>query len=434
MLYAIIAIMGLGIVDSYFISFLGTAELAAIALIVPITSLISSVGLGLGMAISSLNSKLIGANKMGSAARLITDGFYLTGLVSVVATALLIWQLEPLFLAIGADATTLPYIRAYMNVWVFSAPLTMYTMVSASTFRSIGDTATSAQIAITMTLVNLILDPILIFGLGPIPALGMPGAALATVIATTVSFSLGSYRLAVSEKLLLAALPVWREFKQRSGELIEIAIPAVLANAIVPLTAALLTRVVTEFGTDAVAGYGVGTRIEAVSLILVYALSSTLPMFIGQNLGAGKFDRVAKATTLAFKFVILLQLGIYIVLVMSAPFIAGIFSDQESVQTTIKLYLWIVPLSYGLSGIVILINVAMNVLGKPRLALYINIIRLALFYVPFAIIGAKFFGLGGLFTGIAFGNLLAWILALHLLKKTFRELSVPVNDRLLLKA
>lgn len=434
MLYAIIAIMGLGIVDSYFISFLGTAELAAIALIVPITSLISSVGLGLGMAISSLNSKLIGANKMGSAARLITDGFYLTGLVSVVATALLIWQLEPLFLAIGADATTLPYIRAYMNVWVFSAPLTMYTMVSASTFRSIGDTATSAQIAITMTLVNLILDPILIFGLGPIPALGMPGAALATVIATTVSFSLGSYRLAVSEKLLLAALPVWREFKQRSGELIEIAIPAVLANAIVPLTAALLTRVVTEFGTDAVAGYGVGTRIEAVSLILVYALSSTLPMFIGQNLGAGKFDRVAKATTLAFKFVILLQLGIYILLVMSAPFIAGIFSDQESVQTTIKLYLWIVPLSYGLSGIVILINVAMNVLGKPRLALYINIIRLALFYVPFAIIGAKFFGLGGLFTGIAFGNLLAWILALHLLKKTFRELSVPVNDRLLLKA
>ncbi len=434
MLYAIIAIMGLGIVDSYFISFLGTAELAAIAMIVPITLLITSVGLGLGMAISSLNSKLIGANKMGSAARLITDGFYLTGLVSVTTTALLIWQLEPIFIAIGADATTLPHIRAYMDVWIFSAPLTMYTMVSANTFRSIGDTATSAQIAITMTLVNLILDPILIFGLGPVPALGMPGAALATVIATIVSFVLGIYRLAVSEKLLLAALPVWREFKQRSGQLIEIAIPAMLANAVVPLTAALLTRVVTEFGTGAVAGYGVGTRIEAICLILVYALSSTLPMFIGQNLGAGKFDRVAEATTLAFKFVLVLQLGIYFLLIISAPFIAGIFSDQESVQTTIKLYLWIVPLSYGLSGIVILINVAMNVLGKPRLALYINIIRLALFYLPFAIIGAKLFGLNGLFIGIALGNLLAWILALHLLKKTFRELSVPVNDRLLLKA
>lgn len=424
MLYAIVAIMGLRLIDSYFIAFLGTAELAAIALIVPVTALVTSIGLGLGMAISSLNSKLVGADNMHSAARLITDGFYLTGLVALVTVAVLAWQLEPIFNAIGADDATMAHIRTYMNVWLFAAPLTMFTMVSASTFRSLGDTTASAQIAISMTLTNLILDPILIFGFGPIPAFGMAGAALATFLATVVSFSLGIYQLSFKEKILLASLPKWAEFTKHITQMIEIAIPAILANAIVPLTSAVLTRLVTAFGTDAVAGYGVGVRIEAVSLILVYALSSTLPMFIGQNLGAGKLDRVFEATRIAFRFVLILQCAIYLILVVTGPMIAALFSEQANVQRTIILYLLIVPLSYGLSGVVVLVNVAMNVLGRPRLALYINIVRLALFYFPLAWLGAKLFGLTGLFFGIAIGNALAWLLARYVLKKTFAQMGI----------
>lgn len=424
MLYAIVSIMGLGLLDSYFISFLGTPQLAAIALIVPVTAVVTSFGLGLGMAISSLNSKLIGADDMSSAARLITDGFYLTGLASLLTMLLLWWQLENLFIAIGADATTLPYIKQYMQVWIWSAPLTMYTMVTASTFRSLGDTRTSAQIAISMTLVNLVLDPILIFGLGPFPELGMSGAALATLIATCVAVSIGVIQLGAREKLLLWARPEFAEFKQHIKNLTEIAVPAVLANAIVPLTSAVLTRLVTEFGNNAVAAYGVGSRIEAVSLIIVYALSSTLPMFIGQNLGAGKKERVYAATMLAFKFVFVLQLVVYLMLALFAENIAALFSSEQNVQSTIVLFLWIVPISYGFSGIVVLVNVAMNVLGSPRLALYINILRLTVFYFPLAWLGAYLYGLTGLFTGIALGNGLAFVLAYSLLMKTFQGLNI----------
>lgn len=427
MLYAIVAIMGLGILDSYFISYLGTVELAAIALIIPVTAVVTSIGLGLGMAISSVTSRLVGADEMSSAARLITDGFYLTSAVAISTVLILWWQLDNIFAAVGADQTTLPLVRDYMRVWIFAAPLTMYTMVIASTFRSLGDTKTSAQIAISMTLTNLILDPILIFGLGPFPALGMAGAALATVIATVVSCAIGGYQLAIKEQLLHWALPTAKLFNKHVAELTNIAIPAVLANAIVPLSSAVLIRLVTEFGNDAVAGYGVGTRIEAVSLIIVYALSSTLPMFIGQNLGAGKKERVYQATRLAFKFVFLLQLAIYLVLAASAPLFAKLFSDQVTVQNTIKLFLWIVPITYGLSGIVILTNVAMNVLGKPRLALYINILRLALFYFPLAWLGARLYGLQGLIVGIAVGNVFTFILASTLLQHTFREMAIQAN-------
>jgi putative MATE family efflux protein len=424
MLYALVSIMGLGLVDSYFISYLGTEQLAAIGFIVPITSIVTSIGLGLGMAISSLVSKLIGAGKLPSAARLITNGFYLTAVVSLVAMLILIWQTEAIFKSIGASDQTLVFIFAYMSIWIFAAPLTMLVMVSSSTFRSLGDTGTSARIALSMTIVNVIFDPLLIFGIGPFPELGMHGAALATLMAVVISCLMAFYELAVKEKLLLAILPKWQEFKVSILQLLDIAIPAILANAIIPITAAVLTTLVAQFGVDAVAGYGVGTRLEAVSLMIVYALSSTLPMFIGQNLGAKKLDRVYQAIKIAFRFVLILQLAIYVVLFFSASLIAGLFSSEQSVLETITLYLWIVPVSYGLSGVVVLVNVSMNVLGKPRLALYINIARLGLFYFPLAYIGAHYLGLKGLFIGIAVGNCCAYLMAVVLLNKTMQKMNI----------
>ena len=422
MLYAIVAIMGLGLIDSYFISFLGTNQLAAIGFIVPIASTVTSFGLGLGMAISSLTSKLIGAEKMSSAARLVTDGFYLTGVVALLTVLLLIWQLENIFTSIGADVSTLKHIHDYMTTWVIAAPLMIYTMVCSSTLRAIGDTAASAKIAITMTFSNLILDPLLIFGIGPFPELGMQGAALATVIAVVASGAIGFYYLAVEEHLLLWARPAWVDFKYNLRQLLDIAIPALLANAIVPLTATMLTALVAVFGNDAVAGYGVGVRVEAVSMLVIYALSATLPMFIGQNLGAGRKDRVSQAIRLSFRFIMVLQLLIFVLLILAAGSIADLFTQDSAVKQTITTFLWIVPLSYGLSGVVVLINVAVNVLGKPRLALYINVLRLALFYFPLAYFGSQWFGLKGLFAGIALGNCFAYLLAVVLLNKTLKNL------------
>jgi len=361
---------------------------------------------------------------MGLAARLITDGFYLTTVVALFVTLLFTLFLEEVFLLIGADQNTLTHIFDYMHVWLFSTIIMMITHVCSSTFRAIGDTKASAAIAIVMTLSNLILDPLLIFGLGPFPELGMSGAALATNISVVIAASIGLYQLGVKEKLLLRSLPEIDAFKDNFRQLTDIAIPAVLANAIVPVTAAMLTALVAHFGTDAVAGFGVGIRIEAVSLLIVYAMSSTLPMFIGQNLGAEKPDRIIAAIKLSFKFVLIFQLATYAILAVFSQPISSLFSDDHTVQETIISFLLIVPISYGLSGVVILVNVSMNVLGKPKTALYINIIRLTLFYFPLAYFGSQVFGIKGLFSGVAIGNCLAFWLALILLKRVLREIKI----------
>jgi len=429
MLIALVAIMSLGLVDSYFISYLGTDQLAAIGFVMPISFIVTGVALGLGMAISSLTSKLIGAERMERAARLITDGFYITAICALMVISLLLFQLENIFILVGADQQTMPHIMDYMLIWIFGTALIMFTHVCSSTFRAIGDTKTSAMIAISMTITNLVLDPLLIFGIGPFPELGMRGAALATVLAVVVSCAIGLYHLGVKERLLLTALPGLTPFKDNIQQLMSIAIPAVLANAIVPITAAVLTRIAANFGNDVVAGFGVGNRIEAVSLMIVYALSSTLPMFIGQNLGAQKPQRVLDALSIAFRFVVIFQFGIYVLLAFTAAPIASLFSDVSSVQDTIKWFLWIVPISYGTGGIVILINVSMNVLGKPKTALYINVIRLILLYLPMAYAGSQLYGVKGFLIGIALANISAFILAKMLLKQVLNEanISKPVS-------
>jgi len=421
MIFALFAIMGLGLVDSYFISFLGTAELAAIGFIVPVTTLINGIALGFGMAISSLTSRLIGANETEQAARLITDGFYLTSLIAIGVALLLYSTLTPLFTIIGANTSTLPAIQAYMHPWLFGAPLLMLSLVGSSTLRAIGDTKTSAKLAVVMTFSNMLLDPLLIFGAGPIPALGIQGAALATVIAVCLSCGFGVYQLAFKDQFIVWKLPQLSVFKNNCRQLFAIGIPSMLANLMIPIGATVLTAIVALQGTKAVAAFGVGSRIEAVSLAIIYALSSTLPMFIGQNLGANKPQRVHQAMRLSFKFTLLLQLAVWLLLWLLGKPIASQFSDDPEVQKNLLLFLSIVPLSYGLSGIVILINVSLNVLNKPRTALYINLIRLCFFYAPCAYLGAYYFGLIGLFSGIAIANTAAFLLAYKLLRPILIE-------------
>ncbi len=427
MLFALTAIMGLGLVDSYFISFLGTNELAAIGFATPITLIVTNIALGMGMAISSLNSKLIGANKHSQAARLITDGFFLTTVVASLVSIVLFAFMQTIFTLLGAEPETIPLISEYMNTWTLGVVLLMLTQVCSSTFRSLGDTKTSAQISIVLTITNLIFDPLLIFGLGPFPELGVQGAALATVIAVVVACALGLYHLTWKENLILLTLPALETLKHNFKALLDIAVPAVLANAIVPLSAAIMTSLVSYHGTDAVAGFGVGSRIEAVSILLVYALSATLPMFIGQNLGAGNKQRALHALRVSFKFVLISQLIIYAALALSANQLSALFSEQGSVREVIKLFLYILPISYGVSGIVILINVSLNVLGKPKVALYINVLRMCLFYIPFALIGSYLADLKGIFLGLSAGNLCAFLMAKQLLNRILVKQNIVAN-------
>ena len=421
MLFGIISLMLLGIADMYFIGLLGTEPLAAAGFALPITSIVSSVALGIGMAQSSITSRLVGEGRLNDGAQFVSHA-QLFGL-GVALVLMFVGQasIQPLFSALGADTQTLPLIHDYMATWYVAAPLLFITLLSTNALRAIGDTRKSALVSAQLALLNLALDPLLIFGWGPVPAYGIRGAAIATVIATGITALTGVLILARQEKLLDLSWPNQSDLRRNWRQLLHIAVPAVGANMMTPLAATAITALIAGFGTAAVAGFGVGTRVEAMALVIVYALSSTLPMFIGQNLGAGKPDRAYQALMGCLKFALLLHLGVYLLLVVAGPWLAAQFSADPAVQDVIRAFLWILPASYGAHGVVILVMVALNVLQRPRTALAITIIRLAILYVPLAYAGAHLGGLQGLFMGAALGNVLAAVWTALIIRKDCRE-------------
>ena len=417
MIMGIIALMTLGIVDTWFISLLGTQQLAAIGFIIPVYMIFVSVALGIGMGISSITSRLVGEAKHDLAARYVTDAQILALLFSILIAILLGFSITGIFSAMGATERVLPHIRNYMYILIFGLPMMMLTFVSGNTFRAIGAIKTSASLSSLMALTNLALDPLLIFGLGPFPNLGIKGAAVATVIAAATASLVSVYLLATREKLLLFTMPRLRHIKENWEELLSIAVPAMLANMMTPIAAAIMTALIAGYGAEAVAGFGVGARIETLCLIVVFALSATLPMFIGQNLGAGTGERAHRALFGCLKFSIGFQIAVYILLITLAPYIAPAFSSDIRVIQVINTFIYILPLTYGAHAVVILVMVSLNVLRRPRLALFLIIIRLIALYLPLAYIGGLYWGITGLFSGAAIGNVIAAVIAYRVIRK-----------------
>ena len=208
-----------------------------------------------------------------------------------------------------------------------------------------------------------------------------------------------------------------KTFLVSSKSILHIGLPAAGANMLTPIAAAILTAIVSSYGDAAVAAFGVGSRIESIACLVLLALSMTLPPFISQNFGAGNMKRVEEGYKTSIKFVLMWQVAIYVLLVILAPFIADVFAKEQAVADIIKLFIWILPLGYGLQGVIILTNSSFNALHKPMIALVLSIVRLFVCYVPLAFIGSQLYGLTGFFLGALAGNAVMAIISYRLFDK-----------------
>lgn len=406
MIYGMILLMTFGLVDTFFVSLLGTDELAAISFTFPVTFTVISLNIGLGIGTSAVIGRYLGRGEQHLAHEFGTGALMLAFLL-VGGLCLIGWlTIDPIFLALGATAQEMPHIRDYMGTWYLAGIMLAMPMVGNSVLRGAGDTKTPSKIMAAGGLINALLDPLLIFGWGPVPAMGIQGAALATLIAWIVGVITIIYLLAFRRKLILARLLTWPEFRTSSRAILHIGLPAAGANMLTPLAGGVLTAIVAGFGTEAVAAWGVGNRLESLASIIVLALSMSLPPFISQNFGAGKLHRVAEAYRLAIRFVLVWQLVMFAVLWIASGLLAGLFAKEAQVAELIGLFLSVVPLGYGLQGVIILSNSSFNAMHKPMSALGLSTARLFIFFVPLSYIGSLLFGLHGMFWAGIVANLL----------------------------
>ena len=421
MIIGMLMLFTFSLVDTLFISFLGTEALTAISFTFPVTFTIMSLAIGLGIGASAVVGKYLGRSEYEKAKEASTVINYISLLLATIVVAICWFFMDSIFNLMGARESLMPVIREYMVVWLPGSIMVVCIMTGNSILRACGDTKTPSILMAAAGLINAILDPIFIFGLGPIPAMGIQGAAWATVIAWGVSYFYLMYILVIQKELVSGSLPSRPVMLSSGREMLRIGVPAAGANMMTPLAAGIMTAIAASFGDEAVAAFGVGARLEPMATLVVLAMSSSLPPLISQNFGAGKIDRVEEAYRLSIKFILGWQMLVYVVLALGAGVIASTFSDDPEVIETIKLFLWILPLGYGMQGIIILTNSSLNALHRPMSALYLSSARFFVFYVPLAYVGSRWFGLAGFFGGAFCGNLLMAAISLRSFNKAISE-------------
>ena len=417
MVVGIVGMVAFNLADTFFVSRLGTNELAALSFTFPVVLVINSLALGLGIGASVVISRAIGEGDQHRVKRLTTDSLVLAMFIVTVFVVAGLFTINSVFRILGARGEILDLVKQYMGIWYFGMPFVVVPMVGNNAIRATGDTKTPSAIMLVAVCCNFIMDPLLIFGIGPFPRLGIAGAAIATVISRSLTFIISLAVLFFRDKMLTFVLPKIREIFQSWKRILFIGLPTASTRIVVPLGIGVVTRIVSTYGKEAVAAYGVSSRIEFFALTLIAALSSVLSPFIGQNWGARKHDRVRLGVKYSERFSVVWGIVVCIILNILARPIALIFNSNPLIISTIILYLRIVSIGYGLQGIIMLTGSAMNVLNKPFHAAGIRITQMFILYIPMALLGSYLFGLTGVFIALVIAYCSAGLASYFILDK-----------------
>lgn len=425
MVLGIMAVFFFNMVDTWFISLLGTESLAAVGFAMPVTMLVMNLAIGLGIAMSALIARAVGADDNLQAQRAAMAGLLLSLLLGVVIAVAGWLSNDALFRLLGAGDELLPEIRSFMLFWWPGAIVLLLMMMQNSAMRATGNTRLPSQMMMVAAVLNALLDPLLIFGWGPLPGMGIGGAALASALCWILVLLVIMTRQRREGYLSRHGMN-WHDVRVLWKRMLQLGVPAMVTNMLVPVAGAILLVMVAPLGPEAVAGFGVGMRLEPFAIVVILALTSTLPVFVAQNHAAAQYDRIWQALYSSFRFLALWQGAVCLIFWASGHWLAQLFSADPAVQQSIVEYVRWLPLGYAGMGIVLCVNSALNSLQRTQASMVINFIRLFAFYVPGAFIGAELGGYPGLLMGAAAGNLLMGALLLWRVRRyQLRQQLVP---------
>ena len=420
MIFGMVGMVAFNLVDTFFVGQLGTQELAALSFTFPIIMVIGSLAMGIGTGASAVISKAIGRGDRQKVKRFTTDSLILSLLLVAFFVAFGMLTIGPLFRLLGAEPEIIPLIREYMIIWYPGVLFLIIPMVGNNAIRATGDTKTPSAIMLVAVVVNIVLDPLLIFGLGPFPRLGLTGAAIATVVSRAITFVVAIWVLHYRDRMLTLELHPLKAVIDSWKSILYIGLPVAGTRLLTPVAMGVIYALVASYGHEAVAAFGVGIRIEFFAMTVIFALSTVIGPFVGQNWGARRLDRVNLGVKYSNIFSLAWGVAMFTVLVLAARPIASLFNDDPQVISIIMLYLWIVPTGYALFGVFQISTMTLNVLNKPIPAAILMVIQMFGLYIPLAFAGSYLFGLAGIFAAIVIAYSLSGIAAYFVYKRILR--------------
>lgn len=404
--------------DTYFVSQLGTNALAAMGFTFPVVLIVGAVSTGISMGAASLLSRAKGAGDHHKMERIATDGILLSLVFVVLVSIVGLFTMDQVFSLLGAEPDVIPLIKQYMSIWYGFVFVFVMPPVTDSCMRASGDMLRPFIVMLICAVFNIVLDPLLIHGYWIFPEMGIRGAALATMIArflgmiATLSFAHFHHRL-ISFKYNSI-----REMFDSWKGILQIGIPSTTVMLMPQLLRSVLTNLVSSAGgTEAVAAIAVGTRTESFVTMIPYGIGLALVPLVGQNWGAGNFERVFETRNLVIKFSIIYGFFMFLVSIFTAKPVASIFTDDPAVIDLSAIYLWI--MIFGMTGLMITnwMSRMFTTLGRPRWTVLLNVGGILIIVIPLAFAGRFIGGYIGILAGICIGQLVVGAISIYLANK-----------------
>ncbi|KAB1197089.1 MATE family efflux transporter [Haloferax sp. MBLA0078] len=371
--------------DVFWVGRVGADAVAAVSLMFPMSWMFVSTAMGITAATIALVSQHVGAGEDREADHVVGQTILLTIAVSVALATLGFVFRHPLLDLIGAQGAVYTEALAYIEVIFLSLPLTFLFFAFRAALQGAGDTKTAMWLMVVSAGLNVVLDPILILGYGPISGMGTRGAAIATFVARLFATAVGVYILLRGDWGVKLHLEDLRPDPKRLKKLVDIGSPATLDGWARSFSAVVMAAFVARFGPIATAAYGIGVRLMSVSWSVSGAVGQATSTGVGQNLGARTPDRAATVTWTAMAATMALLFtaaGLVVVFPVEAM---RLFIDEQAVIDEGVTFLRIVAPSWAFFGGVMVIQGAFRGAGITKAAMALSFLSRWIFRVPVAV-------------------------------------------------
>lgn len=426
MFIGLVASMTYALADSFWISRIqgitGDMQQAVLSNMYILDMLLVKLALGLGMGIIAIISPLIGAKNM-EAAKQMTSAALLFALSSGIILCILGFsQWQRLFAFLELDANLYTYAKHYLWFWLPSIILILSTLLLSSAMRAAGNAKIPGMIMLIGSLLNIIFDPFLIFGIGFFPRLEIMGAALVSTSTRLLSFILlirAAYAMgliAFPTQQIINLFKKWRAFLQ-------VSIPIITTQILMPLAMFIFMKLINLYGPMAAAGYGPAIRIEAFALVPLMVLGAMVGPIVGQNIGAQNNLRIKQTMTFAIKWTCLWSFVMAIVFLTFNKQLAGIFNQDAAALNAFSWYLVVAAISMIFIGINGALTQFLNVTARQTQATIITFIYLFIVAIPLGFtLKTMGVSLRYLYWVIAFANIIGFILLSAASYRRFQQL------------
>jgi len=403
MISGVLAVKAIGVSDAYFVGQLGEEKLAAISYAFPIVMTLISLAIGLSAGASSVLSRMIGADaSIEEQAERTTGAIGMAVIISVALSVFGFLFIGPILSLLGAEGQIHEDAKCFMMIWFAGVVFLVVPVATNGLLRATGDGVSPAILMSSIAVLNIAINPVFIFGLGPVPEFGMQGAAFATITARGVS-TIGAFYLLWRKDLLAASIGSLKRGLARWKQVARIGLPASLSTSVNPIALSIATAAVSTIGSAEVAAFGLVTKIQSFSVVPLLALSAASAPFVGQNSGAGKTERSRESLWFSAQVSIVWAVILAVFFYFGGEWLVSFFTESEATRQVAALYLAIVPLSYAGYGVIISLTAALNGLGRSVSGLFIGAGRAIGLLASGAWIGV----LTGGFLGLAIATFIA---------------------------